>query len=177
MWSRRQFLAARIAAGEEWRRMIQPSGPYIAAMQAEALAAAEARIREIRMRDAAVDFGIPRAAVQAEQLRHAFPFGNQLWGIDADFRHQRWESPEAVSRRAAFARTFNAANALCYWTERPQNDAIKTEDRQGELKLDSFAACVAWAEANRLLVKGHPLYCRSPRRSPRGSLAMTWRRK
>lgn len=32
--TRRQFLTARVAAGEEWRRMIQPSGPYVDAAHA-----------------------------------------------------------------------------------------------------------------------------------------------
>ncbi len=166
MLSRRSFIAAQIAAGEEWQRMITPGAPYQPQEHAAALAAAERRIREIRMRDAAFDLNLPQTMVRVEQVSHSFPFGNQLWAIDADYRHGRWDSPEARARRDHHARLFNAANALCYWTERPQNDASRTEDRQGEPKIENFAACVSWAESAGLIVKGHPLYWPIPKAVP-----------
>jgi hypothetical protein len=122
MSSRRQFIAAQIAAGEEWKRMTNGAQPFRAQDHSTAMAAAQERIRKLRMRAAEIDLGTPGAPVRVEQKRHAFPFGGQLWTIDADYRHGRWESPEARARRDRHTRLYNATNALCYWTERPQYD-------------------------------------------------------
>ena len=65
-----------------------------------------------------------------------------------------------------FADIFNSATALCYWTERPRNDSSKTEDFQGESRLENFAYCVDWARAAGLTVKGHPLFWPIPKAVP-----------
>lgn len=146
--SRREFLAAsQVVVGEEWRQTAATATPYRAEEHTAAMAAAQKRIREIRQRDVEIPLNTPGMRVRIDQTQHEFPFGNQLWTIDADYRNGRWESPEARARREKHAQLYNAATALCYWTERPGTSASKTEERQGEPKVENFAACVAWAES------------------------------
>jgi len=160
------------AGGEEWRDMDRGPEAYDSSRSAAALRAARARIREIRMRDWTLRFvdaaGRPRRDLKVDvtMTRHAFPFGDQVWPLDAWARDGQWESERARAWRGRFTEMFNAANNLCYWTERPRHDASKTEDRQGEPRVENFARTVDWSLANGLTAKGHPLFWSIPKAVP-----------
>jgi endo-1,4-beta-xylanase len=162
------------AGGEEWRGLDRPLDRYdpTSGVEAEALAAAREGIRIHRMEDAVVRCldrqGRPLrgARFAIEQVAHAFPFGEQLWSLDAMARDGEWESERARAWRQRFTELFNAATNLCYWTERPRHDASKTEDRQGEPRVENFATTVAWTRGAGLLAKGHPLTWSIPKCVP-----------
>jgi GH35 family endo-1,4-beta-xylanase len=138
----------------------------------DVLRAARRGIREHRMREAEVRIvdraGRPLGGLPVEivQTRHAFPFGEQLWPLDAMIRQGQGGTDRARAWKARFTEVFNAATSLCYWTERPRNDASKTEDRQGEPRVENFAATVAWALAEGMTAKGHPLFWSIPKCVP-----------
>ena len=160
-------------SGEEWRAFDAPSDllPRTSADD-DALRAARVGIEAHRKTDVSLLVlranGAPlaNADLLLEQTRHAFPFGDQLWGLDAMARHGEWDTDRARAWRRRFAEVFNAATNLCYWTERPRNDASKTEDVQGEPRLDAFARTVDWTLASGLLAKGHPLFWSIPKCIP-----------
>ncbi len=152
------------AGGEEWWGMEEAVRAYDPAASADVLREANENIERFRKGDATLRVtdaaGDPVAGAELEvvQQRHDFPFGNQLWALDRLYRDGRWTHDRAVYLRKRFAEVFNAANALCYWTERPRNDGPKTEDIQGFPRLDGFHACVDWAAGEGLHVKAHPLF-------------------
>lgn len=160
-------------AGEEWRAFDGPSDllPRTSADDA-VLRDARANIERLRKTDVSLlvlgPDGSPLAdaELEVEQLRHAFPFGDQLWGLDAMARNGEWDTDRARAWRRRFAEVFNAATSLCYWTERPQNDASKTEDRQGEPRVENFARTVDWTLSAGLVAKGHPLFWSIPKCVP-----------
>lgn len=159
--------------GEEWRTMDGgPSGRRAASADAAIVRRARRGIREHRMRDVMLRFvdrrGQPLAGrtVEIELLRHDFPFGDQVWPLDALAREGRWESERARAWRRRFAEVFNASTNLCYWTEAPRNDASKTEDQQGEPRVENFAQTVDWSNSAGLTAKGHPLFWSIPKCTP-----------
>ena len=155
--------------GEEWRRM-EGGGRY--QRSDSELATSKAEIRSHRMAQAQVRVVDPRGQavanqpVRVRQIEHAFPFGENLWALDAMYRHGLWDTDRARYWRRRFVEVFNAANALCYWTERPRNDGSKTEDFQGEPRYEGFARCVEWAHGQGLRVKGHPVFWSIPKCIP-----------
>lgn len=150
--------------GEEWRDLDSGLRRLDAPASLAALRAARANIPRLRQREVTVRVvdrsGQPlrEAEVEIEQLRHEFPFGDMLWELDAMYRFGEHQTDTARYWQMRFTQVLNAATALCYWTEHPRNDAAKTEDVQGEPRLDGFAWCVDWAAAQGLTVKGHPLF-------------------
>jgi len=157
------------AGGEEWRDM-EVAGVY--EPDDRALAAARRNIERIRQRDVTLRL-VDRAGeplvdlpVKIELGRHDFPFGDNLWKLDMMHRDGLWDTPAAAAHRQRFAEVFNAANALCYWTERPRNHAPKTEDQQGNVQYEHFARCVEWARGEGMVVKGHPLFWSIPKCIP-----------
>lgn len=150
--------------GEEWRDLTISGHPANPQADSETLARAEEGIRRYRQRDVALRLvnrdGSPvrGLAVEVEQTRHAFAFGDQLWPLDQMVRFHEQDGDQAVYWRARFASLLNAATALCYWTEAPRNDGPKLEDFQGRLVTEPFAYCVDWAAAQGMVVKGHPLF-------------------
>ncbi len=163
---------AKPAANEEWQDIAAAGGRYDPTLHADLLRAARAGIRTHRMREVELRLlrrdGTPLAATEitVEQLSHAFPFGDQVWELDALIRDGRGDSDRARAWKQRFAELFNAATSLCYWTERPRNDAAKTEDRQGEPRLENVAATVDWTLAQGMLAKGHPLFWSIPKCLP-----------
>jgi len=163
---------ARIGAGgEEWRAM-DSADLYDPNDHDDILRDAKDSIERIRKTDIELRLvrrdGSPLAetAVDVVQKRQAFCFGDQLWGLDRAYRndqahHDRWRY---YKRR--FADLLNSATALCYWTERTRNDGPKSEDLQGEPQYEYFHACVDWASAEGLTVKGHPLFWSIPKCVP-----------
>ena len=157
---------------EEWKGM-EGSGPFQPSAASEAaVARAKANIERIRKRTVEIQVvdaagqGLPKLPVEVVQTRQAFPFGDQLWELDTLVRFREQESDRARYLKRLFTDVLNAATALCYWTERPRNDSSKTEDFQGEPRLESFAYCVDWAKAAGLTVKGHPLFWSIPKAVP-----------
>ncbi len=160
-------------SGEEWRDFsVGVTGTPDPVAEAEALARARVGIERHRKDDLTLRLvgrdGRPLAGfpVDVVQTAHAFPFGDQLWELDRRHRLGQWETDRAFYWRERFAEVFNAANALCYWTEHPRNDGPKTEDVQGRNVTEHFAACVDWAAAQGLQVKGHPLFWSIPKCIP-----------
>jgi endo-1,4-beta-xylanase len=150
--------------GEEWRQFDGHAAVYDPGACAEALRRAGEGIEqhrkgaiELQVLDRA---GRPLAdhPVRLEQTGHAFPFGEQLWPLDAMYRDGEQETGRARAWRRRFLEVFNAATNLCYWTERPRHDAPKTEEFQGEPRVENFARTVDWCLANNLTAKGHPLF-------------------
>lgn len=139
---------------------------------AEMLTAARERIRSVRMTPVRLRLVDPQGnslkgkKFRVQQHRNAFAFGDQLWGIDALNRDGRGQSERAKSAKRLFSGLFNAANNLCYWTERPRNDASKTEERQGEWQLENFAESVDWTLSQGMIAKGHPLFWTVPKAVP-----------
>ncbi len=130
----------------------------------QTIATAKANITKLRMRDVelriATRDGKPLAntPVTVVQTRGAFLWGDQLWGMDRHYRFNEFDTDRGRYKKLRFKNLLNAANALCYWTERPRNDGPKSEDLQGEPQMDGFAACVDWANSEGMTVKGHPLF-------------------
>jgi GH35 family endo-1,4-beta-xylanase len=137
---------------------------YDPGVSAEALKQARAGIERHRKGELVLQVldrsGKPLAnqPVTLEQCGHAFLFGEQLWALDAMYRDGEEETERARAWKRRFAEVFNAATNLCYWTERFRNDASKTEEFQGEPRLENFARTVDWCLANGLTAKGHPLF-------------------
>lgn len=119
----------------------------------------QVRKRDVELRVIGRD-GEPLAnePVEIVQARSAFPWGDQLWALDRMFRYGEAETDTGRYHKRLFAGLLNAANCLCYWTERDVNDGPKTEDIQGDPQMNGFAHCVDWAAAEGLRVKGHPLF-------------------
>ena len=167
-----QTTAVPAPSGEEWRALETPMAHVGAAGNDATLAAAKANIARLRQRDVAVRLvqrdGSPLAhrVVEVTQTRHAFPFGDQTWDLDRMHRFGVGAGDRAAAWRRRFAEVFNAATTLCYWTEAPRNDGPKMEDVQGQPTLEHFAACVDWAAAEGLTVKGHPLVWSIPKAWP-----------
>ncbi len=120
---------------------------------------------ELRLTDSA-GAALGHFEVEIEQKSHAFLFGDQVWPLDAMYRYGEGEYDTATYWKKRFADVLNAATALMYWTERPRNDASKTEDFQGDLRLDHVAETIDWALSERLTVKGHPLLWTVPKAIP-----------
>ncbi len=129
-------------------------------------------IRDIRMSDVALRLvdrrGDPVAGQRIElaHVRHAFPFGDQLAELHNLYESGAWQSERANEWRRRFAELFNAANSLCYWTERPRNCITRVEPRQGDTRLDGFAATVDWTLSSGMQAKGHPLFWSIPKCVP-----------
>lgn len=164
---------SRPARGEEWLVMEGKAAPLRYTSTDDAiLRKARQGIEAHRKADVALTLrdrhGQPLAntEVTVSQLRHAFPFGDHLWPLDAWVRDGRGEGEQARAWWRRFTEVFTAANNLCYWTERPRNDASKTEDRQGEPRLENFATTVDWTLAAGLRAKGHPLFWSIPKAIP-----------
>ena len=109
---------------------------------------------------------VANSLIRIVQTAHAFPFGDQLQPLDGMFRCDEHDTDRGRYWKLRFTEALNAANALCYWTERPRNDCPKTEDRQGFPRLEGFHYCVDWAASQGLIVKGHPLFWSIPKAVP-----------
>lgn len=151
-------------AGEEWRDLVIGGQQADAHAEMETLERAREGISRHRQRDVELCLlrrdGSPISGLPVEivQINTPFPFGDQMWPLDEMARFGEWDSDRAIYWKARFAGLLNAANALCYWTEAPRNDGPKLEDFQGRTVSEHFAACVDWAAAQGLKVKGHPLF-------------------
>ena len=160
------------ATGEEWRMMKEQNRSPGSTRDADTLRTARRRIDELRKRDVELRLvdrrGRPLKDVEVEvdQQCHDFPFGEQLWPLDALIRDGRGRGERARAWKERFTGVFNAAMNLCYWTERPRNDASKTEDRQGDWRVDNFAATVDWTLSEGMIAKGHPLFWSIPKCVP-----------
>jgi len=125
---------------------------------------AKKRIEKIRKRKIEITLfspekkQLPNKEVKIIQKSHNFLFGDQLWKLDRFSRFNQWNTDRAFYFRERFKEIFNAANALCYWTEAPRNDGPKIEDFQGRNITEHFENCVNWANSQKLTVKGHPLF-------------------
>lgn len=150
--------------GEEWKQYDGQESVYDPSQSSVSLKQAREGIEAHRKAECALQVldrdGKPLAnhAVKLEQLSHAFLFGEQLWPLDAMYRDGEQETERARAWKRRFCEVFNAATNLCYWTERFRNDASKTEEFQGEQRVENFAATVDWCLANGLTAKGHPLF-------------------
>lgn len=160
------------AGGEEWRAFDEAgAGPGYRPDDA-ALAASQRDIQTHRTGEVCLRLvdrtGRPMAkrVVELQLLRHAFWFGDNLWELDRMSRLGLWDSDRCRAWRRVYAELFQAANALCYWTERPRNDASKTEEIQGETRVEHFARCVDWVTASGMYCKGHPLFWSIPKAVP-----------
>lgn len=150
--------------GEEWRDLDIAGAPYDPSPSEPTLKSARENIRSHRMGPLKVRLvrrdGSPVTGkrIQLQQTTHAFPFGDNLWTLDAMVRDGEEETGKARAWKSAFKNLFNAANNLCYWTERPRNDGSKTEDEQGVQRVENFARTVDWTLAEGMIAKGHPLF-------------------
>lgn len=148
--------------GEEWKAMDETRGGY--RPDETLISAAKANIEKIRKRDVTLRVtdrnGKPLAnqTVEVVQTKSSFAWGDNLWGLDTMYRFGEFNQDRAKYWKLRFTEMLNAANALCYWTERPRNDGPKTEDIQGDPQMEGFAACVDWANSEKMFVKGHPLF-------------------
>ncbi len=156
-------------SGEEWRAMDEGSRGYNPEDSSNTVRRARENIKKLRMTDVELTLldqqKKPAANVPVDivQTKNAFPFGDQLWQLDRLYRFNQHNTDKGFYWRYRFKNVMNAANALCYWTERPRNDGPKTEDIQGREQLDGFRYCVDWAAAQGLTVKGHPLFWSIPK--------------
>lgn len=157
------------AAGEEWQAMDVGGSLEVGDEGRELLRNADERIDQYRKGDCSLRLvdgrGRPVAnrPVRIRQKGHDFPFGDQTAALDGMYRDGRWKTDRAEAWRQRFAEALNSATVLCYWTERPQNDLSKTEDRQGYYRIEHFAAVADWARATGLYAKGHPLFWSIPK--------------
>lgn len=153
-----------VPRGEEWKSHDGQSTVYDPGLSTEALRVAREGIRAHRMGPCRLQVldpaGRPLAnhPVRLEQTGHRFLFGEQLWSLDAMIRDGEEDTGRARAWKRRFTEVFNAATNLCYWTERPRNDASKTEEFQGEPRMENFARTVDWCLTEGLVAKGHPLF-------------------
>lgn len=156
--------ANAVPEGEEWRQYDGHSSVYDPSLSADVLKAAREGIDNHRKGTCSLQVldreGRPLAnhPVELEQLGHEFLFGEQLWSLDAMIRDGEEATGRARAWKRRFCEIFNAATNLCYWTERFRNDASKTEEFQGEPRIENFARTVDWCLENGLTAKGHPLF-------------------
>ena len=138
----------------------------------ETIEKARKNIEQIRKREVELTLldkvGSPlrNQQVSIKQLNHQFLFGEQNWGMATMQRNGEIEYDRAKYLRKRFADVLNSLNTTVYWTERPRNDGTKTEDFQGDLRLEDFEESVNWANANGLTAKGHPLFWTVPKAIP-----------
>jgi len=170
--TRKKKFSKSHTGGEEWRDLDKAPDFYDPSRSVETIKHARKQIRDIRMRDVELRLvnrlGKPIAGktVEIKQIRNAFPFGDQLWDLDAMYRDGLENTGRARAWKRRFAEIFNSANNLCYWTERDRHDASKTEDQQGDWRLENFAATVDWTLSQGMLAKGHPLFWSIPKCVP-----------
>ena len=136
------------------------------------LSEARGNIPKIRQRDAVVQLldkeGSPLKSVEVEiiQKSHQFLFGDNNWKMSEMVRNGMGDSDRLKYFRKRFAEVLNSLNTTVYWTERPRNDAAKTQDFQGEVQWEDFEESVNWALSQGLAVKGHPMYWTVPKAIP-----------
>jgi endo-1,4-beta-xylanase len=104
--------------------------------------------------------------VSVQQLKHQFLFGDVNWSMATLERNDMIDHDRAQYMRKRFADVLNSLNTTVYWTERPRNDGTKTEDFQGDVRLDDFEESVNWANANGIVAKGHPIFWTVPKAIP-----------
>lgn len=104
--------------------------------------------------------------VSIKQRKHQFLFGGVNWGMATLERNDMIDHDRARYMRKRFADVLNSLNTTVYWTERPRNDGTKTEDFQGDIRMDDFEESVNWANANGLVAKGHPIFWTVPKAIP-----------
>ncbi|NJN28311.1 MAG: hypothetical protein HC819_21250 [Cyclobacteriaceae bacterium] len=133
---------------------------------------AKKNIPKVRQREAVIQlFGkngtpLSNTDVQVQQRSHQFLFGDNNWAMSAMVRNGMSNSDRLTYYRKRFAEVLNALNATVYWTERPRNDAAKTQDFQGEVQWDDFDESVNWALTQGLVAKGHPMFWPVPKAIP-----------
>ncbi len=138
----------------------------------ETLERARQNIERVRKRDVQLTLldrlGSPirNKAVQIVQQKSQFLWGDNNWVMASMYRNGMIDRDRGKYYRKRFAEVLNALNTTVYWTERPRNDATKTEDFQGDLRLDDFEESVNWANAHGLVAKGHPLFWTVPKAIP-----------
>lgn len=138
----------------------------------ETVEKARKNIDPVRKRDVELTvldkYGSPlrNREVAIKQLKHQFLFGEQNWGMATWYRNGTIEHDRAKYFRKRFADVLNSLNTTVYWTERPRNDGTKTEDFQGDIRMDDFEESVNWANANGLVAKGHPIFWTVPKAIP-----------
>jgi GH35 family endo-1,4-beta-xylanase len=158
--------------GEEWKLLSGAGFDYDPAPFADTLAEARERILRIRRGPARPRLlgknGEPLRGitVQVRQTHADFLWGDQLWGLDALFRHGHRQSAKVRHFTRRFTECLNSANCLSYWTEAPRNDGPKHMEFQGEDHLDEMEEQVAWALSRGLVPKGHPVFWSLPKAYP-----------
>ena len=160
-------LGAPLPAMASNRRM--EYGPaFFQCSSKSALERAQANIDQIRKRPVTLTFldrwgqPLPNREIDIAQVQHQFLFGDNNWGMSNMFRAGQSQETRLEYYRKRFKDVFNSLNTTVYWTERPRTYGTKTMDFQGDLKLESFEESVNWANANELMVKGHPLFWSIP---------------
>jgi len=151
-----------------------PQGKFLYGFSTDSsvLEQAKQNIQKIRKGDAMVQLlgkdGKPlkNQEVEIEQLSHQFLFGDNNWSMAAMVRNGMENTDRLKYYRKRFVEVLNTLNTTVYWTERPRNDAVKTQDFQGEVEWDSFEESVNWALSQGLTVKGHPMYWTVPKALP-----------
>jgi endo-1,4-beta-xylanase len=165
-------LAAPFVVSGNNSRPEQGKFMYGFSSESSVLDQAKKNIPKIRQRDVVVQLlgkeGSPlkNKEVQVKQLSHQFLFGDNNWTMAAMIRNGMGDSDRLKYYRKRFAEVLNSLNTTVYWTERPRNDAVKTQDFQGEVEWDSFEESVSWALSQGLTVKGHPMYWTVPKALP-----------
>lgn len=128
------------------------------------LAEAKANIVRVRMKPVFIKIlkpnGTPLAntRIGLQQQNHCFLFGDNNVPLDVLFKHNMHNSTEGRNWKDLYTKVFNAINCTCYWTEKRSNNMNKTEEFQGEQRLESFDYSVNWALSEGLTVKGHPMF-------------------
>lgn len=157
------------SGGEEWAALDAGGSGKVSEAASEVLATAQDRIERHRKSDVVLRLtdrsGTPvrGVALSVKQLTHDFPVGDQTDPLDGMIRSGLGNSDRSLFWKRRFGECLNSATALCYWTERPEHDMSKTEDRQGDLRLSHMRSVVEWAASEGLHVKGHPLFWAIPK--------------
>lgn len=155
--------------GEEWTRLDAGGAQALSDAGADVLSGTEERIERYRKSDVELIFTdpdgnpVPGLRVDVQQSSHDFPFGDQTDPLDSMIRSGNGDSDRVRFWKRRFSECLNSATALCYWTERPEHDMSKTEDQQGDLRIEHMRDVVAWAASESLHVKGHPLFWSIPK--------------
>ncbi|MFW5756316.1 MAG: endo-1,4-beta-xylanase [Tangfeifania sp.] len=133
---------------------------------------ARKNIPKVRQRETRIQFlnkwrkPLSNHEVEITQLSHQFLFGDNNWNMSAMVRNGMGGTDRLKYYRKRFEEVLNSLNATVYWTERPRNDAAKTQDFQGEIQWDDFDESVNWALSQGLTAKGHPMYWTVPKAIP-----------
>lgn len=166
------LLATPLYSAGRLDSLLKSLGTVESLSDAQALRQAKENIEKLRKREVRIQIlnkeGQPLAnhEVGIKQESHDFLFGDNNWSMATMIRNGTGEAPRLDYFRRTFSEIYNSLNVTLYWTERPRNDAVKTQEFQGEIRMEEVDESVDWALSQNMVAKGHPMFWTVPKALP-----------